>query len=217
MSVAFAGSLDRAIVLAATDRVGELISHPHVGHDWHRESRCEGMTVGGLTRHLIQQPQRIVDVVTAPTPDPGDPVMGLTEYYRQPSWSDDLDDAAHTANRDTANTDASTGYAAAVHDLAGVRARLADVLGRAGGVVRPPWQSGVFATDDFLVTRLMEMVVHSDDLATSVGLPTPAFGPAIVDPVVRLLAALSVNRHGEVAIIRALTRPQRASRDITAF
>ena len=38
-----------------------------------------------------------------------------------------------------------------------------------------PWQGWSLTAHDFLVTRLMEIVVHSDDLAASVGLPTPEF------------------------------------------
>lgn len=33
-------------------------------------------------------------------------------------------------------------------------------------------------TDDLLVVRLMEVVVHADDLAVSVGMPTPSWPPA---------------------------------------
>ncbi len=35
------------------------------------------------------------------------------------------------------------------------------------------WQSWALTTDDFLTTRMMELIVHSDDLAASVDLPTP--------------------------------------------
>ena len=38
-----------------------------------------------------------------------------------------------------------------------------------------PWQGWSLTTTDFLTTRMMEMVVHGDDLASSVGLPTPTY------------------------------------------
>jgi hypothetical protein len=63
----------------------------------------------------------------------------------------------------------------------------------------------------------MEMVVHADDLAASVDLPVPDFGAAVLDPVLALLTALSVRRHGQDAVVRTLTRPQRAPRSISAF
>jgi hypothetical protein len=80
-----------------------------------------------------------------------------------------------------------------------------------------PWQGWALATDDFLVTRLMETVVHADDLAVSVGVPVPDVGPGVLDPVLRLLTALAVRRHGQDALIRTLTRPQRAPDQVSAF
>ena len=60
-------------------------------------------------------------------------------------------------------------------DLAALPGVLAPVLARERDpdTVHIPWQGWSLSTDDFLVTRLMEIVVHSDDLAASVGLPTP--------------------------------------------
>ena len=63
----------------------------------------------------------------------------------------------------------------------------------------------------------MEMVVHADDLASSVDVATPAFGPAVLDPVLRLLTALALRRHGQDALVRTLTRPQRAPAAVSAF
>ncbi len=79
-----------------------------------------------------------------------------------------------------------------------------------------PWQGWALTTDDFLITRSMELMVHSDDLAASVGLPTPDF-PDTVDDVVRLLSGVATRRHGQAAVIRALSRPQRSPGSVSAF
>ena len=52
---------------------------------------------------------------------------------------------------------------------------LPDVLDAVGPDVPilVPWQGWALTARDFLVTRLMETVVHSDDLAASVGPPDP--------------------------------------------
>jgi hypothetical protein len=91
------------------------------------------------------------------------------------------------------------------------------VLAHAPPTTYVPWQGWSLATDDFLVTRLMEMVVHADDLATSVDVPTPEFGSEVLDPVFRLLTALAVRRHGRDALVRTLARPQRAPATVSAF
>jgi hypothetical protein len=63
----------------------------------------------------------------------------------------------------------------------------------------------------------MELVVHIDDLAISVGIPTPELPAAATDAVIALLGALAARRHGPVAIVRALARAERVPSFIAAF
>jgi hypothetical protein len=71
--------------------------------------------------------------------------------------------------------------------------------------------------DDMLVTRMMELAVHSDDLAVSVGIDTPVLPPSAVEVVIDLLSRLAVRRHGPTAVLRALSRAERAPDTIAAF
>jgi hypothetical protein len=80
-----------------------------------------------------------------------------------------------------------------------------------------PWQGWSLTTEDFLTTRMMEMVVHGDDLATSVDLPTPTYVDDVITPVLALLTSVAVRRHGQTALVRALARPQRAAGTVSAF
>jgi hypothetical protein len=64
---------------------------------------------------------------------------------------------------------------------------------------------------------MMEIAVHGDDLACSLGLPTPALPADVADTVVVLLARLALRRHGQVAMLRGLSRAERAPAPITAF
>jgi hypothetical protein len=80
-----------------------------------------------------------------------------------------------------------------------------------------PWQGWSLATDDFLTIRMMEVMVHSDDLAASVGLPTPEYAEPVVGAVLGLLSSVAVDRHGQTAVLRALSRPQRAPGQVSAF
>jgi hypothetical protein len=70
---------------------------------------------------------------------------------------------------------------------------------------------------DFLTTRMMEVLVHSDDLAVSIGVATPDFPPMAVELVTDLLVRLATRRHGAVPVIRALSRAERAPASIAAF
>ena len=68
--------------------------------------------------------------------------------------------------------------------------------------MHPAWVSWTLTLDDFLVTRMMEIAVHSDDLALSVGIATPPLQAAVLDPVLTLLTGLAVRRHGPTAVLR---------------
>ena len=88
--------------------------------------------------------------------------------------------------------------------------------GTACDVVLIPWQGWSLRRDDFLLTRMLEIVVHADDLAVSAGVRTPEFPAGVFAPVRDLLVRLAVKRHGQSAVIGALTRSER-TQAISAF
>jgi len=84
-------------------------------------------------------------------------------------------------------------------------------------VVLVPWAGWSLRLNDFLTTRLLEIVVHCDDLDFSVDIPTPRFPPPVIDRVIGLLAQLAVQRHGATAVLRGLSRAERAPAGIAAI
>ena len=60
-------------------------------------------------------------------------------------------------------------------------------------------------------------VVHADDLAATVALPSPQFGDDIAHPVVALLGMLSAKQHGSGAAVRTLARAERSNTPTGAF
>ena len=220
MTLTYAGVLDRAAVVDAAELVHELVSRAEVDAAWERESSCAGMTVGGLTRHLVSQTVLVVNLLTADPAGHADasPATLLDNYAGAPWVGDDDEGAAlDRALLERSNADAAEGPAAARALQAGAIARLPAALEAPPATVHVRWLDSRMPTDDFLVTRLMEMVVHSDDLADSLGLRAPAFGETVLGPVLGLLTALAVDRHGQDAVVRTLTRPQRAPGSIAAF
>jgi len=217
MTLTFAGTLDHAAVVRAVDSLVELVSAPGVAAAWGRESALPGMTVGGLTRHLVSQPQSAVEFLRAVPPTDAQ-VVSLVDYYARVDWLRAAPDAVeNTSIRDDFNELARPGPAASLHILNLARAELPGVIAAAGPITYVPWQDCALDVDDFLVCRLLEIMVHADDLATSLGCPTPQFDDAVRDPVVALLAALSVRRHGQGAVLRALARAERATGSVSAF
>jgi hypothetical protein len=176
------------------------------------------MTVGGLTHHLAAQATTAVGLLGS-EPYAGEPIP-VGQHYRQAPWANSsLDAEVNVSIREGSDRAAERGAAA-------VRSQLDDEIAQLAETVRGvdddtailiPWQGWALTAHDLAVTRLMEMVVHADDLAASVGLPTPAFPDEAVRLVVGLLAGVAVDRHGQVAVVRALSRPQRAPGSIAAF
>jgi mycothiol maleylpyruvate isomerase-like protein len=215
----FTGAVDRTAVVRAADAIVELVSRPEVAAQWNRESSCPGMSVGGLTWHLVSQPGMVVSLLGAgPAAGTGSETVDVLEHYARARWvSEDVDGETNRAIREAADTQASDGPEATAALLLRARAGLDAVLAAAPATTFVPWQGWSLATDDFIVTRLMETVVHADDLAASIDVPTPAFDTSVLDPVLRLLTALALRRHGQDAVLRTLTRPQRAPAGIAAF
>jgi hypothetical protein len=201
---------------------GSLATSRAVTDRWDDEISCAGMTVGGLAHHLAAQAGNTARLLSSP-PDVGQPIPVL-EHYRRAAWvRSGHDEQANVEIRAAADREARGGPAALAEqvrrDLAALPDALAPVLAgaRDPDTVLIPWQGWSLSTHDFLVTRAMEIVVHSDDLASSVGLPTPEFPDAVLGAVLGLLSSVAVDRHGQAAVVRALSRPQRAPASISAF
>jgi hypothetical protein len=218
MPLTFTGTLDRHAVLRAADAVVDLVSAPEVGEAWERESALPGMTVGGVTRHLVSQPECAVEFLGIQPVPPHAQQLSLTELYERTDWfAAPVDAEENTSIRDDFNAMAEGRQEHSVAILEQARTDLPAALAAAGPTTYVPWQDCLLTTDDFLVVRLMEVVVHGDDLASSVGLPTPAFDDDVLHPALALLAMLGARRHGQDAAVRALAREERAARPAAAF
>ncbi|WP_034648014.1 maleylpyruvate isomerase N-terminal domain-containing protein [Cellulomonas sp. HZM] len=210
------GSVDRSAAVEATALVIELLGRPEVAARWDDESACAGMSVGALAWHLVNQPQRLVEVLGAEPVDAE--VTTLDQHYVRSAWVvEDLDGPANVGVRTRGEDQARAGADAAVSAARQALDAVGPALAAAAATVALPWAGWALSTDDFLVTRLMEMVVHADDLAASVGVETPDFPPVVLEPVLTLLTGLALRRHGQDALVRTLTRPQRAPGSISAF
>jgi hypothetical protein len=198
MPLTFAGTLDRSAVAAAVDQIADLVGSAEVADTWRQESALPGMTVGGLARHLVSQAECAVEFLITPGPPHAQVLTLVGHYDRVDWWHAPVDAAENTSIRDDFN-------------------QMGSAIDAAGPATYVPWQDCAMPTDDFLVVRLMEIVVHADDLACSVGVATPAFGAEVLEPVLALLAALAARRRGQDAVLRALSRHERSVGSVSAF
>ncbi|MBM7494821.1 hypothetical protein JOD64_006043 [Micromonospora luteifusca] len=208
-------ALDSAFPIAAAIAL-DLIRRPEVSEQWPSPSALPHLSVGALACHLGRQAVRAAELLPMPTDLPV--LESADNHYERAAWVTE-------GPPDKDSVASGPDEADAAHGPADLHARSADALtkvtdllsrGAALDVVPIPWQGWSLRRADFLLTRQLEVVVHSDDLAVSIGVPTPEFPVDVFDPVRDLLIRLAVRRHGQSALISALSRSERA-RDISAF
>lgn len=209
-------SIDTAFLGAAQAALA-LIGRDEVRDRWDEPSALARMSVGMLACHLGRQLERTREIL--PVGGTGEPISDAAEHYRRAAWvtAASLDD--ESMDRTTDERQAAAGYDAMTARCAAALATVETLLttGQAPAVVTIPWQGWSLRRADFLLTRLVEIVVHSDDLARSVDVAVPEFAPAAFRPVLHLLADLAAARHGQSALVSALTRRERQPDITSAF
>jgi hypothetical protein len=211
------GEIRQSYLMAATSAVS-LLRHPVVGAAWDKPSALTEFSVAGLAGHLSHQLVRVSDAL-ATNGAAGEAIPLIEHYLRSPWVQAGLDHESNVSVRRGGEAAAADGPTALANRAQAILERLVTALPAEpeDRVVKLPWTDWSLRLDDFLLTRLMELVVHSDDLAASVGVETPELPAPVIDPVVDLLARLAVHRHGATAVIRTLSRAERAPATISAF
>jgi hypothetical protein len=204
--------------LAAAGQAAALLGEPEVAAAWERPSALAEMTVSGLAGHLAYQ----IFSVSAALDEPAaqQPPIPLLEHYARAAWLGAPLDAEVNSGIRARGADIGREGAQPLAKRAG--AALAEQQAR---LARRPASQPVFlpqtgwalSLGDFLTTRTMELAVHMDDLAVSVGLPARELPDAAFDPVLVLLARLAARRHGQAALLRSLARAERAPAAINAI
>lgn len=208
----------RDAYLQAATSAAELLGRPAVAAAWNEPSALREFRVSGLAGHLAHQVLSVPAVLDNDVPEGSS--IELLDHYSSVTWrTAGVHDEINVGIRDQGEQHAVDGPAALAERVATVAAALAAVLPAepADRVVFLPWGPWSLRLEDFLVTRMMELAVHSDDLAYSVGTDPPDLPDAVLDPVLGLLTALAVRRHGQPAVLRALSRAERAPDRINAI
>ncbi|HEY3501966.1 MAG TPA: maleylpyruvate isomerase N-terminal domain-containing protein [Actinocatenispora sp.] len=206
----------RDAYLSAATTAATLLREPTVAARWSEPSALPDFSVAGLARHLANQVTHTVPLLAAP---PGDAAIPVLEHFTGGAWvTSGVDSDANVGIRRRGEAAAAATTPAALAD--DVDAALAE-LRRA--LPAEPAERVVdlgewgLTVDDLLLTRVMELVVHADDLAVSVGVPTPEMPAAATGATIDLLARIAAWRHGPLAVVRALSRGERAPATISAL
>ncbi len=208
----------RGLLLATADALQVLLGDQQLAVAWNEASALPEFSVCGLAGHLASQVFNIEQVLAEP--DDTGPVLSVVEHYGRAAWiGAGLDAPVNVAVRDVGERRATGTPRRLAADVgtAVVRLRVALADEPADRIVAIPWTAWRLALDDFLLTRMVEMVVHSDDLVASAPVAPPPIPAAATELVLDLLMRLAVRRHGPASVLRAFTRQERADPSITAI
>jgi hypothetical protein len=202
--------------LAAARAAVALVRDPAVAKAWEQESALPSFRVSGLVGHLSNQVVALPDALAAAPP--AEPLVSVLELYGQVDWiGADLDADINVMIREGSEKLAEGGPDEVADRMDAALAAMPALFGDLDRPVKMRWMRSAVTVADLLLTRLMELAVHCDDLAVSVSLPTPQLPPTATETVVDLLSRLAIMRHGPVAVLRGLSRAERAPANFTAF
>jgi Mycothiol maleylpyruvate isomerase N-terminal domain len=204
--------LVRAAFLASAAEARGLVASREVAAKWRDPSALDDLDVGAVAGHLARAAFVVVGYLDTSADlgtDAGE-LLTADRYFEHVLSGFGASGDAHAGIRARAAEEAADGQEALVArldaTLQSLDARFASepadrAVRVALGLVLP--------LDEYLVTRMVELVVHSDDLATSVGLDTPEFDALTMACVIGCMLAMVRARHGDIAVVRGFARRER--------
>jgi hypothetical protein len=192
------------IFLETANVVHAAIADEAVAAAWERPSVLEEQRVSNLCGHLARGTWVVGEYLAAVPPAGPPDFNSAAEYFSL--LSDRATEKFHRANRQREATLVPVGHAELLSMLSDRLAGL-DVVLRSGAPDRlvAVFSGLVIRLDHYLATRIVEQVVHLDDLARSVGhdlWPTPQCDALVV----AIGADIGLRRRGPTAMVRALYR-----------
>jgi hypothetical protein len=210
--------LTAAEVRVYFDAVGwviDVVRSDEVKAAWTAPSALTRMSTGAVAAHAVHGVRRLEQTLQESEPT-GRRQVEMLEYYGPNRMADsEDDDPLFVTLREGAEKQAARGRDAVLE--AGTRsvAALRDLLPRSAAdravpVLRVP--DGQVALSDYLRTRILELMVHGDDIVASVGeWPGPEPPAEALRVCLDVCLELAEARAGGMAALRSFTRGERAT------
>lgn len=207
----------RDVFLATGDAAMMAMSADETTGAWDRSSALAEMTVGELVAHLARAITQVEVYLDESPPAAGSELVSAGSYFAHfvdQAGRGDIASPANVAVRRRAQESAVRGQTAIVEHAGECLARL-----RTRFPTEPPDRTlAVFGglvmnLDQYLLTRIVEMVVHMDDLCVSVGIPLVGVDVMAFMFATATLVQTASARVGMLGVVRALARRERDADD----
>lgn len=197
----------RRAYLEAFETTRSLVASPQLARKWNDPSVLADFSIRGLAGHLCRAGQAVLDYLDRDLPADASPIeaeryfatvlgfMGPVEHEQVRVRGEDNagpDAASLLAKRDAAQATLEDRLEQEPDD------RLVYVFGEL-----------VMYLDDYLVARIIEILVHNDDLALSLGVDTPTPPDAAMELALDHLLRVARLMHGDAAVLTAFSRRER--------
>jgi hypothetical protein len=197
--------------LSGADAVLTALSSDAVAQAWEKQSVLDGQKVSGLAGHLARGAVWAVGDYLAAGQPTGEVTFESAAAYCA-AIAERLTPSDHEAIRRRGAEIGSLGHRRLAEDLDRRLSELGPLL-RASNANQPIAVIGgeVMRLADYLETRIVEQVVHLDDLARSVGARPWPVPPECMQVAISVGTEIGRRRFGDAEMIRALYRNDASS------
>lgn len=197
----------RSAFLEAYAWTRPLLAAPELAASWEDLSALAHFSVKGLAGHLVRAGGAVLAYLGTPVLHGKQP-LDAAAYYA--SVLAGMDEAAHeqVRIRGEANAEGGPRRLLAKRDETEAKLRRALEEEQPDRLVRV-FGDLVLRLEDYLVTRTVEILVHADDLAVSIGVEPPPMPTRAGDVAIKHLVDVARLRHGDRAVLVALSRRER--------
>jgi uncharacterized protein (TIGR03083 family) len=200
----------RALFCEAADATAQLVAAPALKDRFEGPSALAEFSVRGLAGHLLRAMTSVDGYLDRPAPAGGDVVSAAQYYASVLGGETDINSDFHRSIRQRGMEAAPETPEALPGAWAEVAARLRSRLPAEPADRRVQvFGNLVLTLDDYLVTRLIELAIHADDLAVSLDVEPPPLPAAATGLVITTLVEVARIGHGDTAVLRALARRER--------
>jgi hypothetical protein len=200
----------RSAFLASYEAIRPLIASDELERRWNDESCLENSTVKGLAGHLVRAGMAPFAYLEAPPP--AVPPVPAPHYYGTVLSRMTAADHAEVPAR---------GEAVAGDEATALHTTYDDAVARAREILPSVPDDRVISVymevplrfDDYLIVRIVEILVHTDDLAVSLDLDAPEAPSQAMNLAIDHLVAVAREQQGDRAVLIGLTRRERDTVD----